>query len=606
VTTIRLRRNTASGAAASNPVLLAGEPGVETDTGKLKIGNGSSNWNALPYVGTGTSDEYHEYANLAAFPVTGTADRVYLAQDTGKLYRWNGSTYVQLADKASVGLASVDNTSDTSKPVSTAQQTALDGKVPNLVPTAVKTSAYTAAVADLIPADTTSAAFTVTLPSAPADKARIVVKKIDATANVVTVTAGGADVFNRASGSTSLTLQLQNQAIQLQYKATGAIWYVISTDVPLGGLDTRYASIATKSGNLKINFADKANSATVPAVFDTLQTVSELVGVGTNSQGIINNGAYTFAPSNGVGTAADYLRYQLPANITRGRLTYQLGGTGGICMAWGKQAIVGGQVPDLAQHLSEGSVNSDIGYWDGPTGGNTGYHSLNATSWTTYGQAPTLDGFTTYVTETVHVGNKIYLFRRDGSSMWVTNAAVASNAGQYGFIEVFNNVGTDTPARIISFEAWTGYQPVPLDRYFNLTRRATATASTTLTASTPANPAGIVSNTFLCPASGSIKCTLSVFFNVVTAGDIFMGCIPYATGSSRYGGAYYDQVQSTSGAQMLTVVQYITGLTPGQWYTVVPEVMSTASDTQYVVNTAQGKYHALTVEPVIPTLQVAA
>lgn len=46
---IQLRRDTAANWTAANPVLLAGEVGVETDTSKLKIGNGSTAWNALPY-----------------------------------------------------------------------------------------------------------------------------------------------------------------------------------------------------------------------------------------------------------------------------------------------------------------------------------------------------------------------------------------------------------------------------------------------------------------------------------------------------------------------------------------------------------------------------
>lgn len=49
VTQIQLRRGTAASWASTNPVLAAGEPGVETDTGLQKIGNGSSAWNSLPY-----------------------------------------------------------------------------------------------------------------------------------------------------------------------------------------------------------------------------------------------------------------------------------------------------------------------------------------------------------------------------------------------------------------------------------------------------------------------------------------------------------------------------------------------------------------------------
>jgi len=38
-----------------NPILAAGEPGVETDTGQMKCGDGVSAWNALPYVSAGAT-----------------------------------------------------------------------------------------------------------------------------------------------------------------------------------------------------------------------------------------------------------------------------------------------------------------------------------------------------------------------------------------------------------------------------------------------------------------------------------------------------------------------------------------------------------------------
>jgi len=47
---IQLRRGTAAQAASDNPTLLSGEVGVETDTGKFKIGDGSTAWNSLPYA----------------------------------------------------------------------------------------------------------------------------------------------------------------------------------------------------------------------------------------------------------------------------------------------------------------------------------------------------------------------------------------------------------------------------------------------------------------------------------------------------------------------------------------------------------------------------
>ena len=48
-TQIQLRRGTASAWTTTNPVLAVGEMGLETDTGKFKVGNGSSTWTALVY-----------------------------------------------------------------------------------------------------------------------------------------------------------------------------------------------------------------------------------------------------------------------------------------------------------------------------------------------------------------------------------------------------------------------------------------------------------------------------------------------------------------------------------------------------------------------------
>jgi len=46
---ILLRRDSAGNWDENNPVLSLGEPGVETDTLKVKIGDGASDWQALGY-----------------------------------------------------------------------------------------------------------------------------------------------------------------------------------------------------------------------------------------------------------------------------------------------------------------------------------------------------------------------------------------------------------------------------------------------------------------------------------------------------------------------------------------------------------------------------
>lgn len=50
VTQIQVRRGTAAQWTSTNPTLAAGEMGFETDTLRMKIGNGSTAWTSLSYV----------------------------------------------------------------------------------------------------------------------------------------------------------------------------------------------------------------------------------------------------------------------------------------------------------------------------------------------------------------------------------------------------------------------------------------------------------------------------------------------------------------------------------------------------------------------------
>ena len=49
-TKIQLRRDTSNNWSSNNPILSSGEIGYETDTRKIKVGNGSSAWNSLQYI----------------------------------------------------------------------------------------------------------------------------------------------------------------------------------------------------------------------------------------------------------------------------------------------------------------------------------------------------------------------------------------------------------------------------------------------------------------------------------------------------------------------------------------------------------------------------
>jgi hypothetical protein len=94
---IHFRRNTAAPAASSNPVLDEGEPGIETDTGKFKIGDGVTAWNDLKYVNQEeitylkTLQEYQPLWDVAdTTSITGFAgDRKWLGAclaPNGKIY----------------------------------------------------------------------------------------------------------------------------------------------------------------------------------------------------------------------------------------------------------------------------------------------------------------------------------------------------------------------------------------------------------------------------------------------------------------------------------------------------------------------------------------
>jgi hypothetical protein len=72
-TRIKLRRDTATNWTTTDPILAAGEPGLETDTGNIKYGDGTSRWNALDYSGGNT------LTNSGAITVsTGDSDRWFV------------------------------------------------------------------------------------------------------------------------------------------------------------------------------------------------------------------------------------------------------------------------------------------------------------------------------------------------------------------------------------------------------------------------------------------------------------------------------------------------------------------------------------------------
>lgn len=77
---------TSSAFSSANPILLQGELAVESDTGKQKIGNGSSPYNSLSFLSTsGTPD---------AITSGGTEENGWIRYPNGMITQWGLKTYM--------------------------------------------------------------------------------------------------------------------------------------------------------------------------------------------------------------------------------------------------------------------------------------------------------------------------------------------------------------------------------------------------------------------------------------------------------------------------------------------------------------------------------
>ena len=81
----QLRKGTALQWFEANPVLIAGEPGYETDTGKLKIGDGVSTWTDLDEYITGPTGGTGEIGPTGSIGITGPTGSIGVTGPTGSI-----------------------------------------------------------------------------------------------------------------------------------------------------------------------------------------------------------------------------------------------------------------------------------------------------------------------------------------------------------------------------------------------------------------------------------------------------------------------------------------------------------------------------------------
>lgn len=96
-TVIKLRRDTAANWDTTNPVLAAGEMGIETDTGLHKFGNGTAAWGALEYATSSKVSQQVKNTTGSSIP---KGSVVYISGATG------GDALITLADADTEGTSS--------------------------------------------------------------------------------------------------------------------------------------------------------------------------------------------------------------------------------------------------------------------------------------------------------------------------------------------------------------------------------------------------------------------------------------------------------------------------------------------------------------------
>ena len=144
---LRFPAFTAAKWTTANPLLQRGELGVETDTRKIKVGDGITYWNDLEYAKAysdwgNIAGDITEQTDLVDFVNAAVAAEANIRSQADQQLQANIdnvaadlSTHEQDTNnphnvsKAQVGLGNVDNTSDADKPVSTAQATAINDAV---------------------------------------------------------------------------------------------------------------------------------------------------------------------------------------------------------------------------------------------------------------------------------------------------------------------------------------------------------------------------------------------------------------------------------------------------------------------------------------------
>ena len=97
---LTLKNKTAAQWTSANPTLAKGEIGIENDTGKFKLGDGTKNWTSLPYASMTVAEintALAGKANTSAIPPV--VDNLTSTSPTSALSANKGKTLKDLIDE---------------------------------------------------------------------------------------------------------------------------------------------------------------------------------------------------------------------------------------------------------------------------------------------------------------------------------------------------------------------------------------------------------------------------------------------------------------------------------------------------------------------------
>lgn len=142
---VQIRRDTASKWQSANPILLAGELGIEQDTSKWKIGNGIDPWTTRPYVTQGIKGDpgrafvYDDFTQ----PQLDALRQGIMTMAQGELSTLIDNTTLTVNDLVSDVSTAVDTANQTNQAMLTAEQLRESQEADRLVAENTRATFYT-------------------------------------------------------------------------------------------------------------------------------------------------------------------------------------------------------------------------------------------------------------------------------------------------------------------------------------------------------------------------------------------------------------------------------------------------------------------------------